>query len=53
VTWSGDHEPHHVHVYRDDELILKWGLDSRDVMEGHATRRIVRLIRELELEGRL
>jgi hypothetical protein len=28
VTWKGDLEPAHVHVYRDRELIVKWSLDE-------------------------
>ena len=52
-TWIGDHEPRHVHVTRDDELIVKWDLERRAPMEGEASRRIRRLIRQLEDEGRL
>jgi len=28
VTWKGDHSPHHVHVYRDGTLVLKWDLEK-------------------------
>jgi len=23
-TWKGDHAPRHVHVYRDEKLVVKW-----------------------------
>ena len=53
VSWKGDHVPRHVHVYRDGRLLLKWDLESRRVMKGTASRRILELIRKLEFEGRL
>jgi hypothetical protein len=53
LTWSGDHPPRHVHVYRDRKFILKWDLENRMVMRGRADARILRLIAELEQEGRL
>jgi hypothetical protein len=53
LTWTGDHPPRHVHVYRDGQLIVKWDLESRLSMKGTATRRIISLIDELESEGLL
>jgi hypothetical protein len=50
---EGDHQPRHVHVYRDGSLIVKWDLDNQKAMKGAATRRILELIRELEAEGLL
>lgn len=29
VTWIGDHEPRHVHVFKDGQLIVKWDLAGR------------------------
>ena len=52
-TWKGDHPPRHVHVFRDGVLVLKWNLDQRVAMVGNASRRLRRLIAELEKEGRL
>jgi uncharacterized protein DUF4160 len=51
ITWKGDHPPRHVHVYRDDRLIVKWDLDNQKAMKGAITRRILSLIAELESEG--
>lgn len=53
VAWKGDHTPRHVHVYGDGKLVVKWDLESWVPMKGHATARVLRLIRELEMEGRL
>jgi hypothetical protein len=53
LTWKGDHEPRHVHVYRDGELIVKWDLDNHMPMKGGAPRRLRRLIRELASIGKL
>jgi hypothetical protein len=53
VTWSGDHAPYHVHVYRQGSLVLKWDLENDCAMAGQPTRRILRLIAELRSEGKL
>ncbi len=53
VTWIGDHPPRHVHVYKDDKLILKWNLDSWKPISGTISVRILRLLLELLREGRL
>jgi hypothetical protein len=53
VSWIGDHTPRHVHVYRDGTLIVKWDLENRRPMKGEASRRILKLIEELESEGNL
>jgi hypothetical protein len=53
VTWIGDHPPRHVHVYKDGKFVVKWDLENRVAMKGRATSRILKLIAELEQEGRL
>ena len=53
VSWIGDHAPRHVHVYRDGRLVVKWDLENWRPMKGEASRRILRLIEELEHEGEL
>jgi hypothetical protein len=52
-TWKGDHPPRHVHVYRGGVLVVKWNLESQVAMSGEASRRIRRLIAELEEEDLL
>ena len=53
VTWVGDHEPRHVHVYKSRQLVVKWDLEDDVELEGEASRRVRRLIRRLQKEGRL
>ncbi len=53
LTWKGDHQPRHVHVYCDGQLVVKWDLDHAKPMEGRPTRRVLDLIRELQGEGLL
>ena len=53
LTWKGDHPPRHVQVYRQGRLLVKWDLDNQKAMKGKASRRVLRLIRELESEGLL
>ena len=38
LTWTGDHAPRHVHVYRDGKFVLKWDLESKAAMKGKAPR---------------
>ena len=51
ITWKGDHPPRHVHVYRDGRLVVKWDLERRMPMKGSASRRLRKLIADLEEEG--
>jgi hypothetical protein len=53
VAWKGDHPPRHVHVFREGRLVVKWNLESWRPMEGQASPRVMRLIRELLEEGLL
>ena len=53
ITWTGDHPPRHVHVYRDAKLVVKWDVENKKAMKGAATPRILALIAELETEGLL
>jgi len=53
LTWKGDHLPRHVHVLKDGRLVVKWNLELGRAISGVATRRVQRLIAELEREGQL
>jgi len=53
VWWKGDHPPRHVHVYRNERLIVKWDLDNHKAMKGRASKRVIDLIEKLESEGLL
>jgi len=53
VTFVGDHTPRHVHVYRDNRLVVKWDLDNGQPMEGRITRAVLKVIDALRKEGKL
>jgi hypothetical protein len=53
LSWIGDHGLHHVHVYKDGKLVVKWDLDNWQAMSGKETRRILEHIRNLLREGLL
>jgi hypothetical protein len=53
VWWKGDHSPRHVHVYRDEKLVVKWDLDNNKAMKGQASKRVIDLIEKLKSEGLL
>jgi len=53
LSWTGDHSPRHVHVYEHKRLVVKWDLEHGAAMKGKATGKILKLIAELQKEGRL
>jgi len=53
ITWVGDHDPKHVHVFKNGKEVLKWNLEARVVIEGKATKRVKKLIAGLLKEGKL
>ena len=52
-SWIGDHNPRHVHVYKDGNFIVKWDIENWQAMKGEAPRTILKLIQELMDEGKL
>jgi hypothetical protein len=40
-------------VYRDGKFVLKWDLENGTAMKRKASRRLLRIIAELEEEGQL
>ena len=53
LTWTGDHTPRHVHVYKEGKLVVKWDLENWQPMQGRASARLERLLKALEAEGSL
>ncbi len=53
ITWKGEHDPRHVHVFEDGKEILKWNLEDSVAMKGKASSKIEKLIEELVKEGKL
>lgn len=47
LTWIGDHSPRHVHIYRDEKLVLKWNLDA---WVPNPTAKLIRLLADLRKE---
>ena len=53
ITWKGDHQPRHVHVFRDAEFVVKWDLEEWRPMRGKPAAGLRKLIRQLVREGLL
>ena len=53
ITYKGDHDPRHVHVFRDGKEIAKWNLEQWVLMSGSANAKVVKLLKELVEEGEL
>lgn len=53
IRWIGDHG-NHMHVYKNDRLVLKWDLDKNEpIGDFHANRRLLKIISTLQQEGKL
>jgi len=52
-TWEGDHEPTHVHIYEDWQLIAKVKLDDLEVIKGEINSKILCILILLRREGKL
>lgn len=53
LTWVGDHDPRHVHVYKDGELVVKWDLINWRALKGSAPNRVVGYLLDLVERGLL
>jgi hypothetical protein len=53
ITYKGDHDPWHVHIFRDGKEVAKWNLEGWVLMNGSINKKILKLIRELVNEGKL
>ena len=53
ITWKGDHDPKHAHVFEGRREILKWNLQDHVVMKGKASSKLKMLIDDLVKEGKL
>ena len=51
--WIGDHDPKHVHVYRDGRLMAKVEVPGLLVLTGTMNRKLRRILEELIREGKL
>lgn len=53
VDWIGDHEPPHVHIYKDGRLVAKWDLKNSKCMEGSVSKKLLKYIKELQEENKI
>jgi len=51
--WIVDHDPKHVHVYRDGRLMAKVEVPGLLVLTGTMNRKLRRILEELIREGKL
>ncbi len=51
VRYLTDHDPPHVHVFKDGKRILKFDIESWQVMEGKMTSNARKALEELRREG--
>ena len=51
--WIGDHNPKHVHVYRDGRLVAKVEVPGLLVLTGKMGRRLQRILERLIEEGEI
>lgn len=43
ITWLGDHDPKHLHVFKNGKELLKWNLEAQVAIEGKAAKRVKNL----------
>jgi hypothetical protein len=53
ITRVSDHRPRHVHVLANGRLVAKWDLEHGRPLAGLPSQRLVKLIEELQREGKL
>lgn len=53
IKWKGDHDPPHVHIYKDNFLVAKVDLTKLELLEGSINSKILYILITLCQEGRL
>lgn len=52
IIWKlADHLPIHIHVYKDKQLICRWGLEQHRPLSGKVSKSLENLLLTLEKEG--
>jgi len=44
-TYSGDHRPYHVHIYRGDEFIGRFDIENQIPMDGNLSRQVLKYLK--------
>ena len=53
ITWIGDHDPYHVHIFKDGKEVAKFNLEANEVIKGKVNKKILKAIEDLRNENRL
>jgi hypothetical protein len=53
VRWEGDHDPPHIHIYKDNDFVAKVTLNNFSIIEGDIDNKILDFLIELRREGKL
>lgn len=51
--WMGDHEPKHVHIYRDGDLVAKVTVPEMGILRGRMNSKVRKIVKELLKEGKI
>lgn len=51
--WIGDHEPKHVHIYKDGKEIAKVRIPERIILTGRLNKKLKNILHDLLKEGKL
>jgi hypothetical protein len=46
-TYSGDHPPYHVHIYKDDRFVGRFDIENQRPMDGGLPAQVLRYLEEL------
>ncbi len=53
VRWEGDHNPPHIHIYKDNSFVAKVDLNDFSVLEGGINSKLLYFLIMLRKEGKL
>ncbi|MEX0804663.1 MAG: DUF4160 domain-containing protein [Candidatus Binatia bacterium] len=45
-TYSGDHPPYHVHIYKGDEFIGRYDIENQKPMDSHLSGQVLKFLEE-------
>lgn len=51
--WIGDHEPKHVHIYKNGRLVAKVEVPSLVILTGGLNRKLKKILAELVEENKI
>ncbi len=51
--WMGDHQPKHVHIYKDGDFVAKVSVPQMRVLSGRMSGKLRKILEELAREGKI